>query len=391
MRIPERVRQIALPQFDLLNARAAVLRRAGHPVISLGQALPGFGPPAVAVNAAREALTLRDTHTYSADAGRLSLREVLCDRLSHYAIGASPDDIVITTGANQAFLLALLTLLDAGDEVVLASPYFANHEMAVRAVGGIPIEAPIPETQGFRVTWGDLEPHLTSRTRAVVVCTPGNPTGAIIARAEMRRIVDELASRHIALVSDETYMRFVYGDAEHASAASCDGWRRNVVVVGSFSKTFGMTGWRTGYLLADRGVCEQAIKIQDAMVICAPVVSQIAVEAAIRDAWDHPCLDHADRELKRSCVREAVAQIPGLHWTPTSGGFFALVRVDGCADSTSLSLRLLNEAHVLCIPGATFGRSAEGFLRLSYGAVARDELVEALDRLASWFAACPRS
>jgi aminotransferase len=148
-----------------------------------------------------------------------------------------------------------------------------------------------------------------------------------------------------------------------------------------------MTGWRTGYLLADRGVCEQAIKIQDAMVICAPVVSQMAVEAAIRDGWDHPCLDQAEREVKRSCVQEAVGRIRGLHWTPTSGGFFSLVRVDGCADSTSLSLRLLNEAHVLCIPGATFGRSGEGFLRLSYGAVARDELVEALDRLSSWFAA----
>jgi aminotransferase len=236
------------------------------------------------------------------------------------------------------------------------------------------------------VTWGDLEPHVTSRTRAVVVCTPGNPTGAVIAREEMRRIVEALDTRHIALVSDETYMRFLYDGTEHASAAACDGWRRNVVVVGSFSKTFGMTGWRTGYLLADRGVCEQAIKIQDAMVICAPVLSQIAVEAAIREAWDHPCLDQAERELKRSCVQEAIGRIRGWHWTPTSGGFFALVRVDGCADSTSLSLRLLNEAHVVCIPGATFGRSAEGFLRLSYGAVARDELVEALDRLATWFA-----
>src|SRR6185369_10141433 len=241
MHIPERVRRISLPQFDILNARAAALRRAGHQVISLGQALPAFGPPPVVLDAVRAALPSYETHIYSPDAGRVALREALCERLRAHDIEATPDDLIITAGGNQAFMLALATLVDAGDEVVLASPYFANHEMAVRAVGAIPFEAPIPEERGFQTRWADIEPHLSSRTRAVVVCTPGNPTGAVIARDDMREIAASLQSRNIVLISDEAYMRFVYDGTSHASAAACANWRRNVVVVGTFSKSFGMT------------------------------------------------------------------------------------------------------------------------------------------------------
>jgi aminotransferase len=388
VQIPQRVRQISLPQFDIFNARAAVLRRAGHQVISLGQALPAFGPPSVVLDAVRAALASDETHIYSADAGLVTLREGLCERLRAYDIHASSDDLIITAGGNHAFMLALATLVDAGDEVVLASPYFANHEMAVRAVGAVPVEAPVTEERGFQTRWADIEPHLTSRTRAVVVCTPGNPTGAVITRDDMREIVGCLQTRNLVLLSDEAYMRFVYDGATHASAAACADWRRNVVVVGTFSKSFGMTGWRVGYLLADRECCDEALKIQDAMLICAPVVSQIAAEVAVRSAWDHPFSDLAERDRKRSCLEEGIRRIPQLHWTTTAGGFFALVRVDRCSDSTALALRLLDDAHVLCIPGAMFGRSAEGYLRLSYGAVSLEQLRAALDRLASWFASC---
>src|SRR5262249_34579618 len=156
---------------------------------------------------------------------------------------------------------------------------------AIRAAGAIPVEAQVPEECGFAARWTDIEPHLTPRTRAVVLCTPSNPTGAVIPRDELERIVSELSPRQIALICHETYMHFVYAGT-HASAASIKAWRENVVVVGTFSKSFAMTGWRVGYMLADRRVCDEAIKIQDAMIICAPVISQRAVEAAIRDDWN---------------------------------------------------------------------------------------------------------
>ena len=386
--IPSRVTSIAAAQFDILNTRAAELRAEGKRVISLGQALPGFGPPEEAIAAARAALDTPDAHIYSADAGLASLRGALCERLA----GVRPEEVIITTGGNQAFMLALMTLVDPGDEVLLPAPYFVNHEMAIAAFGAVPVEVPLDERRGFALRWDDLAPHVTSRTRAVVVCTPSNPTGAVIAGEEMARIVRELAARGVVLFSDETYARFVYAehaegahDAEPASAASVSGWRENVVVLSTFSKSFGMTGWRVGYMLADARVCEEAIKIQDAMVICAPVISQIGVEAAIRQRWDYPLAFRADLISRRQALIDGVARIPQLHWTPTGGGFFAFVRVQGCTDSARLSTEILEQVHVVTIPGSTFGACGEGFIRLSYSAVAQGELEEALTRLKRFF------
>ena len=382
--VPSRIRAIELPPFDPLNLRAADLRAAGHDVISLGQALPFYGPPPSALAAARAALATPEVNIYSTDPGMPALRSALADRLRVFGITASADDIMITAGANHAFTLALTTLVDPGDEVVLPAPYFTNHQMAAAALGAIPIEAPVSDRATFSVRWADIEPHLGRRTRAVVLCSPSNPAGAVLDPAEGRRIVDELARRDIVVLSDETYMQFVYG-GDHWSAASAPEWRRNVVVVGTFSKSFGMMGWRVGFLVADASVCAQAVKIQDAMIICAPVISQMAALGAVSEDWDYPASFHADLLERRAALAGGVRAIPQLHWTPTNAGFFGFVRVDGCRDSTALAESVLEEAHVVTIPGAAFGESGEGHLRLSYGAVGTADVTEAMRRLAAYF------
>jgi aminotransferase len=392
-RVPARTSSLVFPPFDVLNQKAASLRGAGCDVISLGQAVPGFGPPQAALDAARRALDAAQTHRYTADAGIVTLREVLCEKLTvHRGIDAQPDDVIITAGGNQAFMLAAMTLIDPGDDVVLTSPYFVNHEMAIRAIGGVPIEAPLREDDGFSPRWPAIEPHVTARTRAVVLCSPSNPTGAVTEKDEVARIVRELSSRGVIVFSDETYLHFVGGSGSHPadaqaamSAAAVDGWRENVVVVGTFSKSFGMTGWRAGYMLADRGVCEQALKIQDAMIICAPTISQIAIEAAIRNDWNYAHSFHGELSARRAVLQEGIAMIPRLHWTPTAGGFFAFVRVDGGDDSMALAGEILDRAHVVTIPGGTFGTAGEGFLRLSYGAAGIEQLREAMRRLRVFF------
>lgn len=384
-----RIRSLELPPFDPLNLRAAELRAEGHPVISLGQAVPFFPPPDAALAAAREALGRPEVHRYVTDPGLPALRTVLAERLAS-TIGASivRDDLVITAGGNHAFTLALTTLVDAGDEVILPAPYFTNHQMAVVAAGADAIEAPVADRETFAVRWTDLEPHLTARTKAVVLCNPSNPTGAPVDATDGRLIVDRLSTRGVFVISDETYMQFVY-DGAHWSAASVEAWRRNVVVVGTFSKAFGMMGWRVGFLLADAATCEQAVKVQDAMIICAPTISQMAAEAAVRDCWSYPLSFHDELRRRRAALADGLAAIPRLHWTPTRGGLFAFVRIDGCDDSAALSNDLLERAHVVTIPGAAFGRSGEGFLRLSYGYARADELAEAGDRLRRFFAARP--
>jgi aminotransferase len=385
VRVPRRVHDIELPPFDPLNLRAAELRAQGHDVISLGQALPYFPPPASVVRAAQQALSTPHVHAYSTDPGRPTLRRALADCLQQVGASCEPENLVITAGANHAFATALTTLVDPGDEVVLPAPYFTNHYMQVQASGAIAIEAPLADQSTYTVTWDDVARSLTPRTRAVVLCNPSNPTGATLSRVNGERIVRELADRDIWVISDETYLHFVYDDA-HWSAASPSDWRRNVVVIGTFSKSFAMMGWRVGFVLADRDVCEQATKIQDAMIICAPTISQIAAEAAVNDDWNYARGFHSEFRRRRDRLVDRLRDIPQLKWTPTAGGFFAFVRVDGCTDSAALAIRLLDEAHVVTIPGAAFGRSGEGCLRLSYGSVTEDHLEEAIARLAGYFA-----
>jgi aminotransferase len=384
VRIPSRVLEIELPPFDPLNVRAAQLRAAGHRVVSLGQALPFFPPPPSALRAAEAALRAPDVHFYTTDPGRPTLRRLLAERLAEYGVSCSFEDVVITAGANHAFATALTTLVNPGEEVVLPAPYFTNHQMQVQASGAVAVEAPLADQHGYCLTWDDIARALTPRTRAVVLCNPSNPTGAPVTAEHGTRIVRELASRSILVISDETYMQFVY-DGEHWSAASVSDWRRNVVVIGTFSKSLAMMGWRVGFVLADRAICEQATKIQDAMIICAPTISQMAAEGALRDDWSYAKQFHPEFVRRRQLVADRIGRIPALSWSPTGGGFFAFARVDGCTDSTALANRLLDEAHVVTIPGAAFGRSGEGCLRLSFGSVSGEDLVEGLDRLARFF------
>jgi aminotransferase len=365
--------------------RAAELRAQGHRVISLGQALPFFPPPPSAGRAAAAALSSSHVHFYSTDPGRPSLRRALAERLTQDAgIDCRMEDLVITAGANHAFATVVTTLVNPGEDVVLPSPYFTNHHMQVRASGAVAVEAPLADRRTYRLTWDDVARALTPQTRAVVVCNPSNPTGAPVDAADGRQIVTELARRDIIVISDETYMQFVY-EGDHWSFASASDWRHNVVVIGTFSKSFAMMGWRVGFILADRAICEEATKIQDAMIICAPTISQMVAEAAVAEDWAYPRSFHAEFVRRRERLAARLAAIAGLEWTPVRGGFFAFVRVNGCTDSTALALRLLEDAHVVTIPGASFGRSGEGCLRLSYGSVDAEALEDAMGCLARYF------
>ena len=387
-RVRDRIRDIVLPPFDPLNARAAELRAAGHDVISLGQAVPYFPPPPSALNAARAAIDRPETSRYVTDPGLPGLRQALAGRLAPLTArpaDLSAQDLLITAGANHAFTLVLNTIVDAGDEVVLHAPYFTNHHGAIVAAGATPVEAPVADRDTFAVRWTDLEPHVTSRTRAVVLCNPSNPTGAPVAVPDGIEIVDELARRGVFVISDETYLHFVY-DAAHWSAASTDRWREHVIVLGTFSKSFGMMGWRLGFILADAAIGAEAVKVQDAMIICAPAISQVAGEAAVREDWSYASSFHGQLRARRELLATAVASIPALHWTPTGGGLFAFTRVDGCSDSTQLSRDLLEQAHVVTIPGAAFGPAGEGHLRISYGYASPRDLQVALERVGSFLA-----
>jgi aspartate/methionine/tyrosine aminotransferase len=381
VKIPQRVRDIELPQFDLLNDVAARWRQKGADVITLGQGLPGFDPPRVAVDALRAAVDDGSSHIYSADAGIPELRRALTRSLLPLGAAVDPEaEVIVTAGGNQALQLALTTLIEPGDEVVLVSPFFLNHEMAIRSVGGIPVEAPVPASRSFEPAWEDLSPHLSPSTRAVILVTPSNPTGAITPPDALDRIVTECAARNVIVFVDETYLRFAY-DEEPVTALSLARWRDNVVIIGSFSKQFAITGWRCGYLVASGEVIAQALKIQDVMVICAPVPVQRGVAAILEAEPDYPRRWLPELRARRDTLVDALSAVPGVTPIKPSGAFFVMARFAGMRDSRKAAMDLIEQQQVVTIPGAFFGAAAEGYLRISYGAASQDRLREAVRRM----------
>lgn len=386
MHIAHRIRNLTPALIDIIKNRTAELRQAGADVINLGQAIPNLPPSPKALAAASRALSEADTHIYSPDAGLPALRQALAAALEreHGVVADPARETLITAGANQAFLLALLTLLNPGDRVLLPAPYFFNHEMAVRIAGGVPVEVPLDPANGFQLRLEDLKPHLQD-ARAAILCTPNNPTGTVYDPDELANIAQALAARDVPLLIDETYRHLVYGEAAHFCPATLPKVRDHVLTIGSFSKSYSMTGWRIGYLVAPASFLEEAIKVQDTMVICATVIAQKAALGALQEDAAFLSERCATLDRRRRLLAQHLAAIPSLHWQPTAGAFFAFVRVAGCTESLQLAMDILEQTHIVTIPGSLFGPAGEGYLRLSYGSVEEVELAEACERLERFF------
>jgi aspartate/methionine/tyrosine aminotransferase len=214
-----------------------------------------------------------------------------------------------------------------------------------------------------------------------MLVTPSNPTGAITPRRELERIATECAERDVIMFVDETYLRFAYDD-EPVTALALESWRDNVVIIGSFSKQFAITGWRCGYLAASGEVIAQALKIQDVMVICAPVPVQRAVAAILDAEPDYARRWLAELRARRDTLVDALAAIPGVTPVKPAGAFFVMAQFEGMCDSRRAAMDLIEQQQVVTIPGRFFGRAAEGYLRISFGAASRERLREAAARIA---------
>ena len=222
MSIPERVLNITAPPIELLNSRMAELTAGGADVISLGQSVPWFGPPPEVRAAVAESLRSTEVDVYSDVVGLPELRDAVSRKLAELNnITADPaTNIIITPGSNQAFIVALLTLVEPGDEVLLPSPYFFNHEMAIALCGARAVEVPLDEAEGFQLRIQDVEPLVSAKTKAMLINSPNNPTGAVYRREELAKLVGFLAERGIYVISDEAYEAYCFDGAEHFSPAS---------------------------------------------------------------------------------------------------------------------------------------------------------------------------
>jgi aspartate/methionine/tyrosine aminotransferase len=374
-----------------ITAIANRLRAAGEPVIGYGAGEPDFPTPAHIVSAAQQAAADPRNHHYSPAGGLPELREAVAHKTgrdSGYDVSA--DQVVITNGAKHAIYAACQALLDPGDEVLLPAPYWVSYPEAVKLAGAEPVILPTAVGAGFEVTVDQLEAARTPRTRMLIFVSPSNPTGAVY-RAEAIRAIGEWAVEHdIWVLTDEIYEHLVYGGATFSSMpVEVPELAERCVVVNGVAKTYAMTGWRTGWLIAPPRVAAAAIRLQSHMTSNVSNIAQRAALAAITGPQEPVAEMHEVFDRRRRTMFEMLSAIDGIECIEPMGAFYAFPSVAGllgrdiggasAGSSLDLSALILEQIKVAFVPGEAFG--APGYVRFSF-ALGDEELAEGLTRLA---------
>jgi hypothetical protein len=354
----------------------------GQELIDLCQAVPDYAPAPELTAHLATLLGDPQTSRYSPDEGLPEVLEAVCRHYRRmYDAHIAPDNLCLTIGASQAFWLAIVTLCRSGDEVVVQAPYYFDHAMVLDMLGIRGVYAPFNEASAGLPSTDVIESLITERTRAILLVTPSNPTGAITPPDMLAELYALSQRRNIALILDETYNGFIPGGARPHALFTRPEWGDHLVQIASFGKTFALTGYRAGLLGASQQFIHQALKAQDTMAVCQPRITQHAV----RFGLDHLNLWVAgNREMmaRRHDLFRAEFLRPGNPFQlATSGAFFAWVRHPFAGlTGRQAARRLVDDAAILCLPGEVFGPGLEGYLRLAFGNIREEAIPEAVRR-----------
>lgn len=366
--------------FDVLNSMPDV--------ISLGVGEPDFDTPAVIVEAGVEALRSGRTH-YTSNYGTIELREALARNLDdRYSVAYDPaTEIVVTVGASEALAAALAAIVDPGDEVIVAEPTYVAYAPDIIFAGGRPVFVASGPEDGWQLDPDAVEAAITSRTKALFLGFPNNPTGAVLDREHIRALA-AIAERHdLLVISDEIYDRLVYGGHQHEAFSALPGMRERTVLLGGFSKAYAMTGWRIGYACAPADLLEGILKVHQYIIMSAPTAAQDAALVGLT----HPEAEADVQRMVAEYDRRRQTFVAGLEriGLPTAeprGAFYAFPHIAGTGlSSDEFAERLLHEQHVAVIPGSAFGESGEGYVRASL-ATSHDDLEQAIVRIERFLA-----
>jgi len=364
--------------------KAGRLEERGKQVVHFEIGRPDFDTPEHIKAAAKEALDRGQVH-YTPNAGLPRLREALAAHIrDHKGLSYDPDkELMATAGGQEAMALTLLAFLEPGDEVLIPDPGYTQFGSSVRLAGGVPVPVPLLADQN---QFPDLEAAgrlVSERTRAMVVNSPHNPTGAVMGREQMETLCEFLREHDLALFSDEAYDRMVYGRQPFLSPAALDGMKSRSVIWGSLSKSYAMTGWRIGYLAGPEALVGAAVKVQQNLMLSLCSFAQAGAVAALTGPQD--CVTDMVRafEARARAILEGVNRIPGLSCpTAPEGAFYAFVKhLTPGLDSWTFADRLLEEEQVALVPGPVFGNAGNGFVRISY-ATDMEQCREGIHRIA---------
>jgi aspartate/methionine/tyrosine aminotransferase len=378
MRSTVRIGSVQPPVIPII----AELIRRNPGTISLGQGIVSYGPPAAALDALRTFPRTPADHLYGPVEGSPELVEAIRGKLAaENGIVTGPERrIVVTAGGNMAFVNAMLAVTDPGDEVILQTPFYFNHDMAIVLTGCRTVA--VPTDDRYQLRPDAIRAAITPRTRAVVTISPNNPSGAVYPESALREVNALCAAHGLYHVHDEAYEYFTYDGARHFSPGSIDGSAPHTIALFSLSKTYGMASWRIGYMVIPEHLFEAVNKIQDTNLICPPAASQVVACAAL-GAGAAYCRERvAELAGVRLLVLEALAGVADRCAVPRpEGAFYCLARVHTSMDPLALVERLIVDHRVAAVPGAAFGLTDGCYLRVSYGALDRETVAEGIARL----------
>ena len=388
--VSQRIESMAESATMAITAKAKALRAAGHDVIGYGAGEPDFPTPGAIVAAALEAAVDPAMHKYTPAPGLPALREAVAAKTlrdSGYEVDAS--QVIITNGGKHAVYTAIHCLVDPGEEVLLPAPYWVTYPAVVDLAGGVAVPIETDERSGFKVTVEQLEEAFTPRTKMLIFVSPSNPTGAVYSHEETAAIGSWAADRGVWILTDEIYEHLVYGDASFASLpVEVPGLAERCVIVNGVAKTYAMTGWRVGWMIAPTEVIAGATKLQGHLTSNVSNVAQAAAIEAVSGSLDDVYMMREAFDRRRRIMHRMLNETRGIDCIEPLGAFYCFAsvrdalggRVGDCRPTSSLELAdiCLDQAGVAFVPGEAFG--APGYARFSY-ALGDDDLVTGLARL----------
>jgi aspartate/methionine/tyrosine aminotransferase len=379
-----KVKILEQPQTIALNAIAEKLKSEGKDIINMVLGEPDFDTPKKIIDTATKSMNDGFTH-YVSSVGLPELRKKIANKLRvKNSVDYDLNEILVTPSAKFAIYLALTSFLNDGDEVLIVDPSWVSYKALVQLAGATPIIVPLDYENNYTLSEADLAKYVTAKTRMIILNTPNNPTGRVFTTAENRVLVDFIKKHNILAVSDEIYETIVFDDNKHVALASFPEIRNNVITINGFSKSHAMTGWRIGYLAANKNLIQEMLKVQMQVITCTASFVQAAAISAFE--CETEVADMVSQyKTRRDYLVKALNTIPGFHCRAPQGTFYALPRVDYQGmDSEKLCEFILEKVQVLLTPGSAYGLGTERTLRISF-ATSIENIQEAVKRLKEIF------
>lgn len=351
-------------------------------VISFTIGEPDFTASENVVKAGCEAIS-KGLTKYSENAGILPLRQTIAEYLKRalHVNYNSETEIVVTTGAMGALYLTLKVLLNPGDEVIINEPCWTNYIQQIKMCDAVPVAVPTKVEEGFTLDMKKVREAITGKTKAIIINSPCNPTGAVLSKTVLQELADLAKEKEIVILSDEVYKHILFDEEKYVSIASFEDMKKRTVVIDSLSKTYAMTGWRVGYAAGPEEIVKNVTKLQENVAACVAMPCQYAAMEALRGPQNH--LEHMVKSYKerRDYVMKRVDAIKGVSGTMPKGTFYAFLSIkDTGISSEEFSMGLLEKKQVVVVPGTAFGDFGEGYIRISY-ATSMENLVEGLNKI----------